>query len=168
MMQPELRPLAAQRGFTLVEILVTLVLISVGLLGIAALQLTTLRGNQDSYVRSQASVLAGDILDRMRVNPFDFRDGLYSVDFNDEGDDATAAGVDLEAWQAAIDQTLPGGAEEAAGEIVRTYDPAARRHIATVTIRWRERGEGKGAEQEEDDEDEMDGELRSFTTRTEI
>ncbi|WP_206606719.1 type IV pilus modification protein PilV [Steroidobacter cummioxidans] len=84
MMSLQLRSPANQRGFTLVEILVTVVLISVGLLGVAALQLTTLRGNQDAYVRSQASVLAGDILDRMRVNPFDFRANGYSVDFNGE------------------------------------------------------------------------------------
>jgi type IV pilus assembly protein PilV len=53
---------------TLVEVLVTLVLISVGLLGVAALQLTTLKNNQESYVRSQAAMLAADILDRMRSN----------------------------------------------------------------------------------------------------
>lgn len=157
---------AAQRGFTLVEILVTVVLISVGLLGVAALQLTTLRGNQDAYVRSQASVLAGDILDRMRVNPFDFRKDGYSADFNGEGDESTRAGKDLRDWQEEIDRTLPGTDVESAGRVVRTFDPATRRQVVTITIRWRERGEGKGAEV--DDKDGVDGELREFQTRSEI
>lgn len=161
MMSFQLRSPAAQRGFTLVEILVTVVLVSVGLLGVAALQLTTLRGNQDAYVRSQASVLAGDILDRMRVNPFDFRSGAYSVDFNGKGDASTRAGKDLRDWQDEIDRTLPGTDQESAGRVVRNGN------VVTITIRWRERGEGAGAE-EVNDADGADGELRQFQTRSEI
>lgn len=167
MMSLQLRSPANQRGFTLVEILVTVVLISVGLLGVAALQLTTLRGNQDAYVRSQASVLAGDILDRMRVNPFDFRANGYSVDFNGEGNGSARARQDLRDWQQDIDRTLPGTNNEAAGRIERAYDPVTRRHVVTVTIRWRERGDGSGAA-EQNDTDGVDGELRQFQTRSEI
>ncbi len=62
----------AQSGMTLVEVLVTAVMISVGLLGVAALQLTSLKSNQESYVRSQAAMLAADLLDRMRANQAGF------------------------------------------------------------------------------------------------
>ena len=134
----------AQRGFTLVEILVTVVLISVGLLGIAALQLTTLRGNQESYVRSQASVLAGDILDRIRANPFKFREGAYDADFDETDSDNAAAGDDLTKWQNTIDQILPGGAAVSAGRILRFPDPTTRRQVVEITIRWRERTQGNG------------------------
>lgn len=144
-----------QRGFTLVEILVTVVLISVGLLGIAALQLTTLRGNQEAYVRSQASVLAADILDRMRANQAAFRSGKYDVLYNGTGDAATRAGLDLAEWQQSIDRTLPGGAEAAAGSVQRT----ANTQIVTVTIRWVERATGDGT---------VNGGQREFRTRTEI
>jgi type IV pilus assembly protein PilV len=150
----------AQRGFTLIEVLVTLVLISVGLLGVAALQLTTLRGNQDSYVRSQASVLAGDILDRMRANPTAFRAGEYDAEFNATGTEGTRAGDDLEQWQTMIDRTLPGGDETAAGGVVLTT--GGGRFIATVTIRWRERSTGTGAA------DDVDVENRTFSIRSEI
>jgi len=167
MMSFQLRSQASQRGFTLVEILVTVVLVSVGLLGVAALQLTTLRGNQDAYVRSQASVLASDILDRMRVNPFGFRTDAYKVTFNGTGDPATRAGKDLKDWQDEIDRSLPGTDEESAGQVDRTYDDTTRRHIVTITIQWRERGEGAGAA-EADDTDGADGELRQFQTRSEI
>jgi type IV pilus assembly protein PilV len=150
-----------QRGFTLIEILVTVVLISVGLLGVAALQLTTLRGNQESYVRTQASVLAADIIDRMRANPLAFRGDFYSVAYNGTGDAATQAGRDLTAWQQTINQLLPGGVDNAAGQIERTPDATGRRHIVTVTIRWSERAEGTGATGD-------NGGLRTFVTRSEI
>lgn len=151
----------AQGGFTLVEILVTVVLISVGLLGIAALQLTTLRGNQESYVRSQASVLAGDILDRIRANPFTFREGAYDFDFDQRGSNTTVAGRDVTAWQDTIDQILPGGAAISAGRI-RRFAGAANRQVVEITIRWRERttGDGSGVDAE--------GGLRTFQLRSEI
>ncbi len=55
-------------GFTLMEIMVAMVIFSVGLLGLAALQGMGLKGNGDAYLRSQAIVLADDISDRMRSN----------------------------------------------------------------------------------------------------
>lgn len=152
----------AQRGFTLIEVLVTLVLISVGLLGVAALQLTTLRGNQDSYVRSQASVLAGDILDRMRANPVAFRSGEYTAEWNETGAEGTRAGDDLEQWQDMINRTLPGGDDTAAGQVEVTATPGVNRFVATVTIRWRERATGSGAD---GDVDVVD---RRFSIRSEI
>jgi len=57
-----------QTGFTLTEILVALVVLSVGLLGLAALQITGLRNNQSAYYRSIATTLAYDMADRIRAN----------------------------------------------------------------------------------------------------
>lgn len=149
-----------QRGMTLIEVLVTLLLISVGLLGVAALQLSTLKNNQEAYVRSQASVLAGDILDRIRANANAFRDGEYTVAWNGEGSgDTTTAGRDLTAWQAAIDATLPGGAGDAAGRIERNGN------IVTITIRWAERTTQQLAK---DATDEDATSLPTFETRSEI
>ncbi|KZY63581.1 hypothetical protein A3735_25955, partial [Oleiphilus sp. HI0061] len=59
---------STQRGFTLIEILVTIVILSIGLLGVASLQMQGLRNNQSAYLRSQASILVYDIADRMRAN----------------------------------------------------------------------------------------------------
>jgi type IV pilus assembly protein PilV len=95
-------------GVSLVEVLVTLVLTSVGLLGVAALQVTSLKGNKEAYIRSQASVLAADILERMRANYAGFRSGEYTTEFNGVNDASTVAGRDLAAWQADIDALLPG------------------------------------------------------------
>jgi len=57
------------KGFTLVEVLVSMIVLSIGLLGLAGLQATSLRNNQSAYYRSQATFLAYDIADRMRANP---------------------------------------------------------------------------------------------------
>jgi type IV pilus assembly protein PilV len=151
----------AVRGMTLIEVLVTLVLISVGLLGVAALQLTSLKGNQEAYVRSQASALAGFILDRMRANPQAFRAGAYTVDLNGTGTAGTTAGRDLAAWQAEINRLLPGGNTNAAGSIAP--DPA-NPNIVTITIRWSERQDEATFRTSGSTEET----LPTFQTRTEI
>ncbi|MCX7098887.1 MAG: type IV pilus modification protein PilV [Methylococcales bacterium] len=55
-------------GFTLIEVLIATVVLSVGLLGLAALQASSLKNNQSAYNRSQAMELAGDMADKMRAN----------------------------------------------------------------------------------------------------
>ena len=56
------------RGFTLVEVLVSLVILAIGLLGIAKLMLFSSHANDSAYLRSQATALAYEILDNMRAN----------------------------------------------------------------------------------------------------
>lgn len=64
-----------QTGFTLIEILVSLLILSIGLLGLAALQLTGMKNNQSSHYRSLATNLSNDIADRIRAN----RGETYSI-----------------------------------------------------------------------------------------
>lgn len=116
-----------QRGMTLVEVLVSVVIISVGLLGIAALQITTLRSNQDAYVRSQASAIAADILDRMRSNPIGARAGQYAG----TGQSGTPGGNDMQAWLQAVAAALPEGT----GSVVVVNN------IAQVRVQWTERNQ---------------------------
>ena len=59
----------AQSGFTLVELLVSTIVLSVGLLGLEQLQIFSMRHSHDAYFRTQATFLAQDIADRMRANP---------------------------------------------------------------------------------------------------
>lgn len=58
----------AAGGFSLIEVLVALFVLSIGLLGLAALQTTGLKLNHQSYERTQATLQAYDIIDRMRTN----------------------------------------------------------------------------------------------------
>lgn len=56
------------KGFTLLEILVAVVIFSIGLLGLASLQTTSLKLTNDSLDRTVATILANDMIDRMRAN----------------------------------------------------------------------------------------------------
>ena len=57
-----------QRGFSLIEVLVALLVLAIGLLGLAALQTTGLKFGHQSYERTQAVLQAYDVIDRMRAN----------------------------------------------------------------------------------------------------
>lgn len=63
-------PLKAKRqtGFSLVELLIALLILAIGLLGMASLMMTSMKSNQSASMRSQASWLAYDIIERMRLN----------------------------------------------------------------------------------------------------
>lgn len=71
-------PAQRQRGFTLIEILVTLFILAIGLLGLAGLLVEGMRNNQGAYLRTQASILAYDMADRMRANRDEAESGSYS------------------------------------------------------------------------------------------
>lgn len=128
------------RGMTLIEVLVTLVIISVGLLGVAALQLTTVRNNQDAFVRSQAAVLASDMLDRIRANRAAAmaEPSVYNIGFRPAAmPTGSAAATDMAQWKATLLSQLPNGDGSIVTNTV-TVDGVARR-IVTITISWGER-----------------------------
>jgi type IV pilus assembly protein PilV len=56
------------KGFTLIEVLVSLIVLAIGLLGIAKLMLASSHSNDSAYLRSQATALAYEMLDNMRAN----------------------------------------------------------------------------------------------------
>lgn len=61
--------LCSQKGFTLLESMVALLILSVGLLGVAGLQSLGLKMNSDAMQRTQASILAYDIAEKLRMDP---------------------------------------------------------------------------------------------------
>ena len=77
-------------GFTLIEVLISLVVLSLGLLGLAALQASSLRSNQGAYYRSQAAQFAYNIADRMRANVVEASKGATSKYITTDVDDAVA------------------------------------------------------------------------------
>lgn len=68
----------SRNGFTLIEVLVAVVVLAIGLLGLASLQVFGLRNNHSAYMRSQATLLAYDMADRMRANPVGLNNGKYN------------------------------------------------------------------------------------------
>ncbi len=55
-------------GFTLFEVLISVLVLSIGLLGVASMQILSLRSNSGAYLRSEATLRAYDIIDRIRAN----------------------------------------------------------------------------------------------------
>jgi type IV pilus assembly protein PilV len=66
-----------ERGFSLLEVMIALLVLSIGLLGIAGLQTFSLQYNHQSYERTQATVLISEIFDRIMANPTAARAGNY-------------------------------------------------------------------------------------------
>ena len=66
-------------GFSLVELLVAILVLAIGLVGLAALQIAGVRSNQIAYYRSIATQFAYDMADRMRANPVGVADGAYNM-----------------------------------------------------------------------------------------
>ena len=70
------------KGFTLMEVLVALAVLSIGLLGMAGMQLFSLKSSQSAYFQSQASYFANDIIDKVRANPVGFNNGDYDSEYS--------------------------------------------------------------------------------------
>lgn len=124
------RPISKfQQGFTLIEIMVAVLVLAIGLLGLAGLQAAAVRSNNSAYMRSQATVLAYDISDRMRVNREAALNSAYDL-CNANINAAGCAGIakqDVQAWRAALALNLPSGT----GTIARGAGNAF-----TITIQW--------------------------------
>lgn len=115
------------RGFTLVEALVALLALSIGLLGVAGLQLTGLRANLSAAWRSQATYLSYDILDRMRANRNNRAN--YAIGTGAAPGGGSVADIDLAAWKTNLAATLPLG-----DGTVTVGGPDNT--VITVTIQW--------------------------------
>lgn len=102
-------PRKVQSGFTLLEVLVTMVVLSLGLLGYAGLQMASLKNSASAYQRSQATILAYDIIDRLRANKTQAVAGGYNIAIGAVGGGAGVAGQDLVDWKTLVGNALPGG-----------------------------------------------------------
>ena len=133
---PRNRQRRAHQGFSLIEVLVAMVVLSLGLLGLAALQMTSLRFNQSSQMRTQATTLASDIFDCMRANRTAAKAGSYASAFTaGPPAGATIYEQDLKNWKTRITSLLGATAQ---GEIV---GPDAVDGKYKVTIRWSDAGD---------------------------
>lgn len=144
-----------QVGFSLVEVMVALVVLAVGMLGIASLSVTTLRSSGSAISRMQAVNLASDLADRIRANRFG-REAYADPDTPAEKpcigsaancSKADMAENDLFLWQAQIDALLPGNPD---GKVVYAQGAVDAPDDYSITVSWKEAGSGG-----EDDENRL-------------
>jgi type IV pilus assembly protein PilV len=100
---------SSQSGYSLLEVLIALIILAIGLLGLAGLQMQGLRENNSSHLRSQATFLAADILDRMQANRAQALGGAYDIDLGTAPGMGGIVGQDLTAWKNALTTRLPSG-----------------------------------------------------------
>ncbi len=127
------------RGFTLIESLVALLVLSIGLLGIAAMQLASLQANNGAFQRTQATFLAQDIADRMRANRTAAINGEYDFAFGTAAPDApaTVAEGDIALWKARLAATLPAAASGDPDDAPDAeIDTDVATNTVTISIRW--------------------------------
>ncbi|MDH3640950.1 MAG: type IV pilus modification protein PilV [Gammaproteobacteria bacterium] len=133
-----------QSGFTLMESLVALIVLSIGMLGIAALYLESMKAGRTALARSQAVTLAADMADRIRANAtagaaYAGPGGFGAPPCVAGGVDCTPAQMaaeDVQLWLNNITASLPNGA----GAII--FNNALNPPQYTITVSWVEPGEG--------------------------
>ena len=128
-------------GFTLLEVLIALTILSIGLLGLAAMQTMAISAGQGGYLRTQAVWQIYDITDRMRANSSGVKSNYY--DNIDSGtvslptscnpcDDLGRANWDAYDWATSVQNTLPTGTATVTGDgtnftiTITWFDPSSR------------------------------------------
>ncbi len=98
-----------QTGFSMIELLVSVVIMSIGVLGMAGLQIVSIQQNRSALLQGEATLLANDIIDRIRANP----DTNYAAALDDTPSpttncvgsactEAEMAAYDIAQWQCSI------------------------------------------------------------------
>lgn len=105
-----------QTGLSLLEVLISMLVLSIGLFGLAGLQSASLRANNSAYQRTITSMLANDILDRMRANPALAKAGNYNVAIDDNEDGSSYTSGDF------VDKCKNNGAGDCTPTDLKNYD----------------------------------------------
>jgi type IV pilus assembly protein PilV len=150
-----------EKGFTLLEVLVAVLVFSFGLLGIAGMMTISVRNNHNGYLRTQANFLAENMMDRMRANPTALWNGQYNGTAAIGTADCTLAQpcnfqqlalYDTQSWAASLAQFLPNGqgtincvANSALSTFIASANPPSVWFpappfdgVCTITVQWNE------------------------------
>ncbi|SEV85223.1 type IV pilus modification protein PilV [Luteibacter sp. 329MFSha] len=173
-----IRSRRASRGVSLIEVLMAVLIFSLGLIGLAGLLIVSTRSNQAAFVRTQVTFLAGSMADRMRANPYGLWKDYYSGTYPATGtlpacDTAAPCGPEKIAtrdkliWTAQLQAFLPSlgpSSITCAKAADMSYDATSSVAMrppfggtCTMVITWAERGlDGT-------DDKTADGNLQSLT-----
>ncbi|MDX1461356.1 MAG: type IV pilus modification protein PilV [Xanthomonadales bacterium] len=133
-----------EKGFSLLEVLIAVLILAIGVIGIAALQMTTSMYQESSMYRGQVAMLSREIIERMQLNVDAAKGGAYNISTLPTGlttncKSATAncstgdmVSHDLREWSARVADVLPGGDASIATDT--STDPVQ----ITLTLKWDE------------------------------
>jgi type IV pilus assembly protein PilV len=128
----------SQHGSSLIEVLVSLVIIMLGVLGVMGLKVMSARAVADSNLRSNAAMYAQDMFERIRANPIKAANGRYNYNGGSlPTAPSTIEEVDLSEWGNRLQNNLPNASA--------TVSVSAG--SATVVIQWVERAAKSSAGQ---------------------
>ena len=125
-------------GFSLIEVLIALIIMSVGMLGIASLYVQSMQAGRTSLFRHNAVTLASDVADRIRANPT--AAAAYAGAGADSGcidggvncSNVQMAAQDIFLWTQQATDTLPAGA------VNITVDATVVPPVYTIAVSWDE------------------------------
>jgi type IV pilus assembly protein PilV len=132
-----------QRGSSLIEVLVTLMIMAVGLLGLASIQMISIKNLNNSQFRSLATDYAYDMAERMRANSTGVEDGDYdALDTSSASDPNSTscstseiAQLDEYQWAEMLTQdVISGGLPSGSGTVTKNSS------VYDITIQWKEQG----------------------------
>lgn len=132
------------RGMSLIEVLVAVLVLAVGMLGVAAMQALALRGGQGSLESSQAVMAANSIIEAMRANRANAASYVYNgiaACGTVPGAGSSLAGNDLNNWVTRLKATIGTGV----GDTTTCGSISAVGGVYTVTVQWDDRRAGGGA-----------------------
>ncbi|MBX2849677.1 MAG: type IV pilus modification protein PilV [Acidiferrobacterales bacterium] len=153
----------SQSGFSLIEVLVTVVVMAIGSLGIAALQIAGLNYSSGAYARTQAVLLSDDIINRMKINRAEALNEAADGSLGTAGDSnyyfptlsstftpskncvttttpctpAELAEYDRSAWLADVERALPSG-RGSINITDSTNGEGIVERLFTITLEWRQ------------------------------
>ena len=153
------RRLSRQRGVTLIEVMMAVLIFSLGLIGLAALLVMSTKSNQTAYQRTQATFLAQSMADRMQANPMGLWAGSYNGAYPVAGTSSCATGCtpaqlaayDQQIWSSQLNTFLPAPiANIDCTNMGLTYVPSGAQQqlrppyggSCVMHINWTEQGAG--------------------------
>ena len=136
-------------GFTLVEVLVSLTILALGLLGITAMQTSSLRFNNAALLDSQAQFLLNDMVERIRANN---SVNTYLITYTEELDPLAVdcavntcnsnqmAQWDMNQWRSNVVAALPQGESQI------LFNPLNRVYVVSIRYDWSQLGDEDGGD----------------------
>ncbi len=116
-----------QKGFTLLEVLITVLVLGIGLLGLAALQNASIKSNQSAYDRTQAVIFMDSMQETMRAFRPQARAGVFNKSCTGNMPSSGIAGTEMALWHTQLQQKL---GPTACGAI------SCNANICEVSIQW--------------------------------